>query len=362
MRHEAREEDRLRALTAAIAEHAAARDADGAFPAAAFAELEAHGWLASPPLGSGEATALLRLLAAVGRGDLNVGRIYEGHVNALFLIDRFGDAEQRARFRRFADDGALFGVWNTDAPDAPLRLTPDGALEGRKNFASGADGLSHAIVTVTEAGKRLMIVAPIAGLRVDRSWWRPVGMHASGSHVVDFTGLKVEACWRLGGPDDYVAQPWFSAGALRFLAVQTGGAHAVFDVAVEHLRRTGRAGDPFQAQRLARMGVSVETAYAWLERGASAWERAQAEPGAAAALLAAVNGARGAVERAALDVLEEAERAIGAAGMIAPHPFERLMRDLRTYLRQPNPDGAATAFGAAIASGDWAPGFDAGRR
>ena len=71
--------------------------------------------------------------------------------------------------------------------------------------------------------------------------------------------------------------------------------------------------------------------------------------------MASANGARLAVEEAALTVLEEAERAIGAAGMIAPHPFERLMRDMRTYLRQPNPDGAAAAFGAAIADADWTP-------
>ena len=29
--------------------------------------------------------------------------------------------------------------------------------------------------------------------------------------------------------------------------------------------------------------------------------------------------------------------------MIAPHPLERLIRDLRTYLRQPNPDAALAA-------------------
>jgi hypothetical protein len=42
--------------------------------------------------------------------------------------------------------------------------------------------------------------------------------------------------------------------------------------------------------------------------------------------------------------------------MIAPHPLERLIRDLRTYLRQPNPDGALSALGSAIAEGTWRPG------
>jgi alkylation response protein AidB-like acyl-CoA dehydrogenase len=105
------------------------------------------------------------------------------------------------------------------------------------------------------------------------------------------------------------------------------------------------------------MGVAVETGYLWLERVARVWQVAAGatDPSSGQVLMAAANGARLAVEQAALVVLDEAERAIGAAGMISPHPFERLMRDMRTYLRQPNPDGAAAAFGAAVADGQWAP-------
>jgi hypothetical protein len=68
-----------------------------------------------------------------------------------------------------------------------------------------------------------------------------------------------------------------------------------------------------------------------------------------------MNAARGAIERAALNVMELAERSVGAAGMMAPHPLERLMRDLRTYLRQPNPDGALASIGAAVTNGVWLP-------
>ncbi|MFC7051220.1 acyl-CoA dehydrogenase family protein [Hansschlegelia quercus] len=350
------ETKRLAALTAAIAADASARDADGGFPRNAFAQLNDAGLLAAPPIGSGEALRLLRLLAAVGRGDLSVGRIYEGHVNALLLIQTYGDPKQRERYRGLAAGGAVFGVWNTDAPDDPLRLDPDGNLLGKKNFASGVDGLSHAIVTVTQNGARRMIVTPVAGRPVDRSWWRPLGMRASGSHVVDLNGVTVEPGWMLGGADDYVAQPWFSGGAIRFLAVQVGGMHAVFDAAVAHLRQTDRAKDPHQAHRLARLGVGLETGYLWLRKAAEAWDQAVvAKDAAGTHLMATANGARVAVEAAALALLEDAERGVGAAGMIAPHSLERLIRDMRTYLRQPNPDGAATAFGAAIADGRWIP-------
>jgi alkylation response protein AidB-like acyl-CoA dehydrogenase len=350
-------ETRLASLSETIARHAAERDADGAFPREAFAELAALGLLSDPPVEDGAMRPLLRLLAAVGRADLSVGRIYEGHVNACWLIGRHATPAQREHYAGIAGRGGTFGVWNTDAPNDPLRLEA-GRLAGKKTFASGAGGLSHAIVTVTEKEGRRMIVVPTRGLPVDRSWWRPLGMRASGSHVVDMTGLVVEPSWFLGGPDDYIRQPWFSAGAIRFLAVQVGGMHAVFDAAAAHLRATGRADNPHQSHRLARMGVAVESGYLWLGRAADAWSAAAADAPADAPeryLEATANGARLAVETAAMTVLEEAEKAIGAAGMIAPHPFERLMRDMRTYLRQPNPDGAAAAFGEAIATQAWAP-------
>jgi alkylation response protein AidB-like acyl-CoA dehydrogenase len=353
---------RLVELSRRIAEGAVAGDADGAFPAAAFEVLRGAGLLARPPIRPDGAKALLRLLAAVGRGDLSVGRIFEGHVNAAWLIDRCGTEGQRRRLDAIAGGRGVFGVWNTDAPDDPLRL--DGTrLAGKKTFASGVDGLSHAIVTVTGENGRQMIIVPVDALPVDRSWWRPVGMKASGSHIVDMTGLQVRPDWLLGQPDDYIAQPWFSAGAIRFVAVQVGGMHAVFDCAAAHLIRTDRAANPYQSHRLARMGAHVETGYLWLDRLAEAWATAASNDHAAeprAYLMAAANAGRMVVEAAGLSVLEEAEQAIGAAGMIAPHPFERLMRDLRTYLRQPNPDGAAAAFGAAIASRQWSPSIRRG--
>jgi alkylation response protein AidB-like acyl-CoA dehydrogenase len=359
--HDAPADAPPRPLSVALAEHAAARDADGGFPREAFAELARRGLLQAP-LAAARMDALLRLLAEVGRGDLSTGRIFEGHVNARLLVDLYGTDAQR---RRFARPDCLLGVWNTDLPGQPLRLE-GGVLRGKKSFASGIDGLTHAIVTVdappTEAGGRpgrQMLVVPVGPLAVDRSWWRPVGMRSSGSHVADFTGLAVTPAWHLGRPDDYLAQPWFSAGAVRFLAVQVGGMHALLDTTTAHLRGTGRAGNPYQSHRLAHIGVAVETGYLWLDRVAAAWSAAARGPVSDARcryLLAAANGARGAIEAAALAVLEDAERAIGAAGMIAPHPFERQMRDLRVYLRQPNPDAAAAAFAEAVAAGDWIPG------
>lgn len=356
LRHDISRKPLVSGLTAALLDARQSAEDDARFPAAAFELLKAAGVTAHPPIAPGEIEALLRLLAEIGRGDLSVGRIFEGHANALLLIRSFGSSAQIRTHQAEAESGALFGVWNTDLPADPLRLE-GGELLGKKSFATGIDGLDYAIVTVTQPEGRRMIVVPLRDVGVDRGWWRPTGMRTSGSHVVDFTGLKVQPEWMLGSADDYIRQPWFSAGAIRFAAVQVGGMHAVFDQALTHLGETGRAANPYQRHRLGRMAVAVETGYAWLERAARAWKAASLpEPAANEEVMAAANATRHAVETAALAVLEDAERGVGAAGFIAPHPLERSMRDLRTYLRQPNPDGALEAVGAAVTDAHWRPG------
>lgn len=99
------------------------------------------------------------------------------------------------------------------------------------------------------------------------------------------------------------------------------------------------------------MATAVETGYLWLDRVGREWRT-----GFADTVIPSTAAARGAVESAAVLVLDLAEKSVGAAGMIAPHPLERLVRDLRTYLRQPNPDGAADILGQSVAERTWAPG------
>jgi alkylation response protein AidB-like acyl-CoA dehydrogenase len=350
--HEAGQWISYQALTDVAGAEAATRDQDGAFPVTAFKGLRQLGLVANPPLQTAQAPQLFRVLAAVGRGDLSVGRIFEGHINALLLIHLFGNLEQRAGYQRLASDGSLFGVWNTDQVDSPVILK-EGYLLGKKNFASGVDGLSYAVVTASTNFGRQMAIVPVDRLPVDRSWWHPLGMRASGSHVVDFAGVAIKAESLLGAPGDYIKEPWFSAGAIRFAAVHVGGMHAVLDTAADHLRNCGRIDDPYQQHRIGKMATEVGTGYAWLDHAARYWAKIKRLEHASTT--AALSAARLAIERAALNVLEIAERSVGASGMIQPHPLERLMRDLRTYLRQPNPDAALSAIGRAVAGRSWSP-------
>lgn len=349
--------------SAAAAARAPALDRDSAFPAEDVRDLHALGLLAAPipaalggnGMGSDRlgSRTLLEVLRLIGRGNLALGRLYEGHVNAWRLLARHGDGRQQ---RRLADDcraGMMFGVWNT-GPPAGVRLEPDGAgyrLVGEKNFASGAGSILRPLITArAPEGAVRMVVVPLtaAGLprRADLSGWLAQGMRASTSGRFDFTGLRVTAADLIGGPGDYEREPDFTAGAWRFAAVQLGGTEALLEAAVAHLRRAARDGDPFQQARAGQMALAAGSACLWLERAAAELD---AVPPADALALARL--ARLAVERAGLDVLELAQRSIGVQAFLEPHPAERLMRDLATYLRQPAPDRALAEAGAFLLGG-----------
>jgi alkylation response protein AidB-like acyl-CoA dehydrogenase len=350
--HEGRSWISYEALARAAGEEASASDRDGRFPKAAFEALRRLGVTGRPPLAGDEAQSLFRVLAAVGRGDLSAARIFEGHVNALLLVRLFGSEAQREHCALLASSGDLFGIWNTDVPGEGVTLE-DRILRGKKNFASGVEGINHALITAqTQQGRQLVIV-PTARLEIDRSWWHPLGMKASGSHVVNFQDTVLTEHQLIGSPGDYLREPWFSGGAIRFASAHVGGMHAILDVVVAHLKETDRAENPHQQHRLGEMSISVGAGYVWLDHAAKMWSAI----GTASdkEVIASLCAARLAIERSALDVLELAERSVGAAGMIAPHPLERLIRDLRTYLRQPNPDAALAIVGAAVANDLWDP-------
>ena len=349
-----------RQTAATSAARAAAQDRDDGFPAEDVADLARLGLLAAPvPSDSGGAglggepgaRRLAAVLRLVGHGSLALGRLYEGHVNALQLIARYSDAAQRERLFADACNGHLFGVWNTEPPGGGLALAgyADGMrLTGMKAFASGAGFVTRALVTSRGPGGSgtVMLVVPLEpGTGADLSAWRAHGMRASATGTVDFSGIRIDAADILGAQDDYFRQPGFSGGAWRFAAVQLGGIEAVFDAWRVHLAATGRGGDPHQLARLGEGAIAVEGAKLWVECAAGRVSEAALPP---ERVVAFVNLARLAVERAGLDVLQLAQRSVGLQGFLRTHPLERLSRDLATYLRQPGPDWALTTAAEEI--------------
>ena len=290
---------------------------------------------------------LLRLLYAVGRRDLPLGRLFEGHVDALQIVTRLGTPAQAQASQYAARDGAVFGVWNADLAGEPL-CWRDGRLFGSKAFASGAGILTHALVSVDlEGGRQLLLVdLQRAPPTIDRTWWQVTGMQRSETHIVRWSDQALEPTTLIGEPSHYVREPWFSGGAIRFAAVQAGGIAAVVDRVRDHLVAQGRASDPIQSARLAELFAVTQAAAQAVAAAAGQWRDDDI-----AGTLAHVAWARVAVYEAGERVLTLAQAAVGLQGMFRAHPLATALSDLAVYLRQPGPDAQRARLGQAVAEG-----------
>jgi alkylation response protein AidB-like acyl-CoA dehydrogenase len=169
----------LRTALPSIQARAPRYDAEAAYPAedvAALREMGALRAFAEPDVAPLDLMEALRL---VGRANLSVGRIFEGHVNAAALIRWYGDVRQRRALDDAVGRGQVFGVWNTEAPPG-VRIV-DGkrgkaTLVGAKTFATGAGSIDWAIVTgaLPDGGAAMVIADAGVAERADASAGRPV--------------------------------------------------------------------------------------------------------------------------------------------------------------------------------------------
>ena len=334
-----------RAVEAEVFGRAAAVDAAGAYPADDIAAL-ADGGLLHAPLparlgGTGlasDAATLRDVLVVIGRASLTVGRLYEGHANAVLLVEHYGRAPAMAIVAEEIEAGRPSGVWNAERGGglAAHRMADGWRLAVRKVHCSGAGSVVRPIVTARPVGEDapIMLLPDLttAGVTVDLSVWRAAGMRGTATATVDFDGVFVPDAAVVGEVGDYYRSPLFSGGAWRVLAVQLGGLERILMLHAERLRGSGRDADPVFRARFAQAAAGCELARLSVAEAA----RRAAVPGAPAdAVDAYVDLARGGFEELALAGIAAARRNVGLGSFIAPDPLDRVLRDLETYLRQP---------------------------
>ena len=344
---------RARAVADDALAHAAALDVDGAFPHREIDVLHRSGLLHAPfasawggcDLGSPPCDPLLcfRVLAAIGEGSLPLGRLFEGHVNAVKLVRLYGSAENLALLRAEADAGRLSGVWMAE-DGSPLQLDADPrspdrfVLRGRKILASGAGHIRRPLIAAkTAAGSRMLLPKVADAGRVDLAGWTAQGMKATATGTVDFSGLTVGSDECVGMPGDYLRSPYFRGGAWRVMAVQFGGMCALLRSARQQLVESGRDTDRLQRMRFGQGVAARETARLWI---AEACRRAEDDRSDPAGVDAYVDLMRGAFEAQALALVERVQKSLGLKAFLVPNAAERIVRDLTTYLRQPALDAS----------------------
>ncbi len=331
----------LATALAAIAAGAQERDAAAAppFPAdsvAALAPTGALSWNARAGTERPPAAEELALVRAVARADGSVGRIFDGHLNAVERIAVQGPEALAERELAAIRAGAvLAGVWGGDPvpgegpPAAVEAVAGRQVLRGVKTFCSGAGGLQRALVLARAAGggPPLSVWIDLTDPRVeiDESWYRASGLRTSVSHRVVFHDAPVLA--RLGAPGAIAAQPWFARDALRTAASWAGMADTAVHAALSELAARPVRGD---LERLAagRIRGAARAIELWLDAAARAMDGHDAE------LPELAVHARVAIADACRTLLDEAARACGSRPFARGSALDRARRDLELFLLQ----------------------------
>lgn len=347
--------DPTAAALSEIAAGAAARDEapQPVFPEEAFAALHRAGLMAwgttagprRPP-----AAQELALVRGVAEADGSVGRIYDGHVNAIERLTVQGAGDLRDQeLAGFAAGELRGGVWGGDpgpGEGEPARLarTRDGlVLRGVKTFCSGAGGLQRALVLARapEGGPPLSAWVDLTArdrVVIDTTWYRSHGLRASVSHRVVFDDAPVLAV--LGPPGAIAAQPWFGRDALRTAASWAGMADAAAQAARDELAARPANG-ALEALATGRIATAQHTISVWLQAAARAMDEPSDE------LPAIALHGRVAIADACRALLDEAARACGSRPFARGGQLDRARRDLEVFLLQHRLDPLLARAGQA---------------
>jgi hypothetical protein len=352
----AAETARLDQALAAVAAGAAELDRAPCFPREAFFHLSDAGALAAT-IGARRDGASVReewdLVRRAAAADASVGRILDGHLNAVERLEVAAAPEVREpELAAVGAGGRLLGVWGADpgpGEGPPARLHEDGTrlvLRGAKTLCSGAGGVDAALVMVGRddgTPPSLVLLDCGAETEVDRSWYRAAGLRASESHRVVFHDAPVTAV--LGEPGELAREPWFSRDAMRTAASWAGMVDAAAAAALAELAER-RAEDPLAQLAAGRIEAAHGTVDAWLERAAGVADAAIAEgPGVDAR--ATGIAMRAEIDRAAKAILETAAAACGSHPFVTGGRLDRARRDLETFLLQHRLDPLLAKLGAA---------------
>jgi len=299
------------------------------------------GELNLPVPGRGETRQRWAALAALGRCDLVLARLAEGHLDALAVLAEAG--------RTPATD-ALYGVWAARAGGIGARLVRDGAvlrLTGTVRFCSGAGVLDRALVAAAAPdpgadGWLIEVDLAAPGIHRDPDSWPALGMDASDSLDVTFREVPVAEDMVIAEPGWYVRRRGFLLGGGGVAAVWLGGATGVYDTVLAFL---GDTTDPnvHQLAQLGALATALRSADALLADSANVLD---AEPHRDPTEIISV--CRAEAEHLGRQVLDIAPRITGPGLLCWDRRFAQQLVDLQVYIRQHHGERDLAALGGYL--------------
>ena len=269
------------------------------------------------------------------------------HNMAAWMIDRFGDEAQRARFlpdltsmEHFASYCLTEPGSGSDAAALQTRARRDGedyVLDGAKAFISGG-GRSDLYVTMVRTGEAgpkgiscLVVENGTKGLSFGKQE-KKLGWHTQPTAMVNFENCRLPVANRLGkeGEGFSIAMMGLDGGRLNIGACSLGGARACWEAARNYMlerRQFGQRLADFQALQfqLADIATELDAARLMLRRAAASLDKGDPD-----ATLHCAMAKRLATD-AGFRVCNDALQLHGGYGYLRDFPIERYLRDVRVH-------------------------------
>ena len=269
------------------------------------------------------------------------------HNMAAWMIDRFGDEAQRARFlpklmsmEHFASYCLTEPGSGSDAAALQTTARRDGdhyMLNGTKAFISGGgtSDLYVAMVRTGAAGPKgiscMAVEKGAKGLSFGKKE-KKLGWNTQPTAMVIFEDCRVPVANRLGAEGDgfAIAMMGLDGGRLNIGACSLGGARACCEAARDYMlerRQFGQRLADFQALqfKLADMATELDSARLMLWRAASSLDAGLSEATMQCAM------AKRLATDAGFHVANEALQLHGGYGYLKDFPIERYLRDVRVH-------------------------------
>jgi len=327
-----------------------------------------YGGLGLGPL-RGDSFTLWMITKEMAKADLSLARCWEGHANSLLLLDGMANESQKARwFAGVVNRGDKWVAWSGEpqarAPGesrscgTTVTRIPGGyVVDGTKVFATSATAAQWAILLVSLDGpggvrhsrgpaeSQLLLCCDMSdpSVTIDGSWWDPIGMRATVSHLVRFAQTFIPETNGLGYPGQYQNESWQTYFIPHYAATFLGAAAAAYEFGLDYIACQKKTEDPYIQHHAAAMSINIDTAHLWLRHVARLWDTGQREDAQLAG-----SRARHVIEHLAEDTVRQCIRACGARSLNRPAPLERIYRDLSFYVRHDNDDHILATIGKAV--------------
>jgi alkylation response protein AidB-like acyl-CoA dehydrogenase len=329
--------------------HAARLEHDDVWPAEMVERMKAFGLFGAviDPQWGGlglAASTYAKIVQLISEVWMSLTGIFNSHLMMALLVERFGNAAQKARWLPRMCSGELRGGLALTEPDAGTdlqgirtRAVKKGeryVVNGTKTWISnGIEGSAFAVLVKTDAsatpprkGMSMFIFEKGPGFGVSRRLEK-LGYKGIDSAELVFEDLEVPAENLLAGEGQgfYLAVSGLELGRINVAARGVGVAKAALDEAVRYAQTRKTFGKPICEHqaiqlKLGEMATRVEAARLLVEQAALAYDRGQRcdmEAG-----MAKYFASEAAVENAL-----EAMRIFGGYGYSKEYPIERLYRD-----------------------------------